>query len=169
MKTLNSLTLDESDRAEQGELGLGLLATVCAVEIDATGRRARFVVAGHPMPLLLGQEVAQLDHTPGLMLGVEQYGDWPPHEVTLPPDWGLLLFSDGIVEARTGAGPRDRLGVDGLCDVVAALWEWRKTTSEDLKKLVEDVQAGQASALADDVTLLLLSHEGGTRARSPVH
>ena len=32
MKTLNSLTLDESDRAEQGELGLGLLATVCAVE-----------------------------------------------------------------------------------------------------------------------------------------
>ena len=54
MKTLNSLTLDESDRAEQGELGLGLLATVCAVEIDAAGRRARFVNAGHPMPLLLG-------------------------------------------------------------------------------------------------------------------
>ena len=48
MKTLNSLTLDESERAEQGELGLGLLATVCAVEIDAAGRRARFVNAGHP-------------------------------------------------------------------------------------------------------------------------
>ena len=61
MKTLNSLTLDESERAEQGELGLGLLATVCAVEIDAAGRRARFVNAGHPMPLLLADDVTQLD------------------------------------------------------------------------------------------------------------
>ena len=40
VRTMNSLTLDESDRAEQGELGLSLLATVCAVEIDAAGRRA---------------------------------------------------------------------------------------------------------------------------------
>ena len=104
MKTLNSLTLDESDRAEQGELGLGLLATVCAVEIDAAGRRARFVNAGHPMPLLLGAEVVPLVHTPGMMLGVEQYGDWAPHEVTLPGEWGLLLYSDGIVEARMAPG-----------------------------------------------------------------
>ena len=106
MKTLNSLTLDESDRAEQGELGLGLLATVCAVEIDAAGRRARFVNAGHPMPLLLGSEVVPLEHTPGMMLGVEQYGDWAPHEVTLPDEWGLLLYSDGIVEARMAPGSR---------------------------------------------------------------
>jgi serine phosphatase RsbU (regulator of sigma subunit) len=165
MKTLNSLTLDESDRAEQGELGLGLLATVCAVEIDAAGRRARFVVAGHPMPLLCGQDVIQVEHTPGMMLGVEQYGDWPPHEVTLPPDWGLLLFSDGIVEARTGSGPRDRLGVDGLRQAVADLWHRHATTSADLKGLVDGVQAGYGTALADDVTLLLLSHDGSAPAR----
>ena len=122
MKTLNSLTLDESDRAEEGELGLGLLATVCAVEIDAAGRRARFVNAGHPMPLLLGAEVVSLDHTPGMMLGVEQYGDWAPHEVTLPEEWGLLLYSDGIVEARLGPGTRSRLGLDGLRTAVADLW-----------------------------------------------
>ena len=159
MKTLNSLTLDESDRAEQGELGLGLLATVCAVEIDAAGRRARFVVAGHPMPLLLAQDVIQVDHTPGMMLGVEQYGDWPPHEVTLPADWGLLLFSDGIVEARIGDGPRDRLGVDGLRTAVSDLWQRHATTSADLQTLVDAVQAGRPDALADDVTLLLLSHD----------
>lgn len=161
MKTLNSLTLDESDRAESGELGLGLLATVCAVEIDAAGRRARFVVAGHPMPLLLGTDVTQVAHTPGMMLGVEQYGDWAPHEVTLPPDWGLLLFSDGIVEARTGDGPQDRLGVEGLREAVAELWRRHATTSGDLQSLVDAVQAGHLDALADDVTLLLLSHDGG--------
>ena len=159
MKTLNSLTLDESDRAEQGELGLGLLATVCAVEIDAAGRRARFVVAGHPMPLLLAQDVIQVVHTPGMMLGVEQYGDWPPHEVTLPADWGLLLFSDGIVEARVGDGPSDRLGVDGLRTAVSDLWHRHATTSADLHSLVDAVQAERPDALADDVTLLLLSHD----------
>jgi serine phosphatase RsbU (regulator of sigma subunit) len=168
MKTLNSLTLDESDRAEQGELGLGLLATVCAVEIDAAGRRARFVIAGHPMPLLCGPDVIQVEHTPGMMLGVEQYGDWPPHEVTLPPDWGLLLFSDGIVEARTGNGPHDRLGVDGLRHAVSDLWQRHATTSADLKGLVDGVQAGYGTALADDVTLLLLSHDGSAVAREHV-
>jgi serine phosphatase RsbU (regulator of sigma subunit) len=160
MKTLNSLTLDESDRAEQGELGLGLLATVCAVEIDAAGRRARFVNAGHPMPLLLGQDVIQVEHTPGMMLGVEQYGDWPPHEITLPAEWGLLLFSDGIVEARTSDDPRDRFGVDGLRTAVADLWRRHATTPADLQTLVDAVEAGHPGALADDVTMLLLSHDG---------
>ena len=168
MKTLNSLTLDESERAEQGELGLDLLATVCAVEIDAAGRRARFVNAGHPMPLLLGQEVIQVDHTPGMMLGVEQYGDWPPHEITLPAEWGLLLFSDGIVEARTSEDPRDRLGVPGLRAAMADLWQRQAVAPADLEALVDAVEAGHPGALADDVTMLLLSHDGGHHMRAHV-
>ena len=168
MKTLNSLTLDESDRAEQGELGLGLLATVCAVEIDAAGRRARFVNAGHPMPLLLGSEVVPLEHTPGMMLGVEQYGDWAPHEVTLPSDWALLLFSDGIVEARLAPGSRERLGLEGFRSAVDDLWQRRAITAADLKTLVDEVQAGRDGVLEDDVTLLLLSHDGAAHGRAHV-
>ena len=170
MKTLNSLTLDESDRAEQGELGLGLLATVCAVEIDATGRRARFVNAGHPMPLLLGTEAVPLVHTPGMMLGVEQYGDWAPHEVTLPDEWGLLLYSDGIVEARMAPGSRDRLGLRRLLPAVDDLWRRRATTAADLQTLVDGVRADREGVLEDDVTLLLLSRdgEGAGLSRGPV-
>lgn len=157
MKTLNSLTLDESDRAEQGELGLGLLATVCSVEIDAAGRHARFVNAGHPQPLLLGRRVLQLEYSTGMMLGVEQYGDWAPHEVSLPAEWGLLLYSDGIVDARTAPGSRSRLGIAGLRAAVAHLWERRATTTADLETLVDSVQGGQEAVLDDDVTMLLLT------------
>ncbi len=157
MKTLNSLTLDESDRAEQGELGLGLLATVCSVEIDAAGRHARFVNAGHPQPLLLRRRVEPLEHTPDMMLGVEQYGDWAPHEVTLPDEWGLLLYSDGIVDARTAPGSRSRLGLAGLRAAVANLWERRATSTADLETLVDSVQGGQEAVLDDDVTMLLLT------------
>jgi serine phosphatase RsbU (regulator of sigma subunit) len=168
MKTLNSLTLDESDRAEHGELGLGLLATVCAVEIDAAGRRARFVNAGHPMPLLLGSAVVPLEHTPGMLLGVEQYGDWAPHEVTLPSDWALLLFSDGIVEARMEPGSRERLGLEGFRAAVDDLWRRRAVTTADLQALVDGVQAGRDGVLEDDVTLLLLSHDGAAHNRGHV-
>jgi serine phosphatase RsbU (regulator of sigma subunit) len=168
MKTLNSLTLDESDRAEEGELGLGLLATVCAVEIDAAGRRARFVNAGHPMPLLMGAEVVSLEHTPGMMLGVDQYGDWAPHEVTLPEEWGLLLYSDGIVEARLSPGTRSRLGLDGLRAAVADLWLRQAVTAVDLERLVDGVHAGRQHVLEDDVTLLLLSHDGQRHAHGDV-
>ena len=161
MRTLNSLTLDESDRAEQGELGLGLLATVCSVEIDAAGRHARFVNAGHPQPLLLGPRVVPMEHTPGMMLGVEADGDWAPHEVSLPGEWGLLLYSDGILDARTAPGSRSRLGLAGLRAVVARLWDRRATTAQDLEDLVDSVQAGQDSVLDDDVTLLLLTGSAG--------
>lgn len=157
MKTLNSLTLDESDRAERGELGLGLLATVCSVEIDAAGRRARILNAGHPQPLLLGRRVIPLDHTSGVMLGVETYGDWTPREVTLPKEWGLLLYSDGIVDARTAPGSRSRLGLAGLRAAVSNLWARRATTAADLEALVASVQGGQEDVLDDDVTLLLLT------------
>lgn len=164
MKTLNSLTLDESDRAEQGELGLGLLATVCSIEIDAAGRHARFVNAGHPQPLLLGPRVVQLEHTPGMLLGVEQDGDWAPHEVSLPVEWGLLLYSDGIVDARTSPGSHSRLGIAGLRGAVGRLWARRATSATDLEDLVDSVQAGQDSVLDDDVTLLLLTGTATSQA-----
>jgi serine phosphatase RsbU (regulator of sigma subunit) len=159
VKTLNSLTLDESDRAEQGELGLALLATVCSMEVDAAGRRARFVNAGHPQPLLLGPGVLELQHTPGMMLGVEPRGDWAPHEVTLPREWGLLLYSDGLVDARTSPASRARLGVGGLSAAVSELWERRATTADDLAALVDVVQARQQGPFDDDVTLLLLASD----------
>ena len=160
IKTLNSLTLDESERAEEGELGLGLLATVCAVD-DAAGRRARFVSAGHPMPLLLASEVTPLVHTPDMMLGVEQHGDWAPHEIALPKEWGLLLFSDGITEARTAPGSRTRVGLEGLRAAVEELWRRHATAQADLEALVHRVQGTRENVLEDDVTLLLLSRDGG--------
>jgi serine phosphatase RsbU (regulator of sigma subunit) len=164
MKTLNSLTLDESDRAEQGELGLGLLATVCSIEIDAAGRHARFVNAGHPQPLLLGPRVVQLEHTSGMMLGVGQDGDWAPPEGSLPEEWGLLLYSDGIVDARTSPGSYTRLGIAGLRAAVGHLWARRATSATDLEDLVDSVQAGQDSVLDDDVTLLLLTGTATSQA-----
>jgi serine phosphatase RsbU (regulator of sigma subunit) len=97
-----------------------------------------------------------------MMLGVEQYGDWAPHEISLPEEWGLLLYSDGIVDARTVPGSRSRLGLAGLRAAVAHLWDRRATTAADLEALVDSVQGGQEDVLDDDVTLLLLTGEAAS-------
>ena len=91
---------------------------------------------------------------------MEPHGDWALHEVTLPDEWGLLLYSDGIVDARTAPGSRARFGVAGLRAAVSRLWERRATAATDLASLVDAVQAGQASPFDDDVTLLLLASDG---------
>lgn len=158
METLNALTLDESDRAEQGELGLGLLATVCAVDIDTAALRIRFVNAGHPTPLLLGADVTPLDHPTDMMLGVQRTGRWTTHSMRLPQEWGLLLYSDGITDARLTPGARERLGMAGLAAAMNGLWQQRSVSSDDLRGLVETVQAGREGILDDDVTLMLISY-----------
>jgi serine phosphatase RsbU (regulator of sigma subunit) len=88
--------------------------------------------------------------------------------VTLPSDWALLLFSDGIVEARMAPGSRERLGLEGFRAAVDDLWRRRAVTTADLESLVDGVQAGRDGVLEDDVTLLLLSHDGAGHSRGHV-
>ncbi|MBE0527877.1 MAG: SpoIIE family protein phosphatase, partial [Thermoleophilia bacterium] len=75
----------------------------------------------------------------------------------LPEEWGLLLYSDGIVDARTAPGSRSRLGLAGLRAAVSHMWERRATSAADLQALVDSVQGGEEAVLDDDVTLLLLT------------
>jgi serine phosphatase RsbU (regulator of sigma subunit) len=164
LSTLNDLTLDESDRVEQRELGFSLLATVCVLEIDAVHRRARFASAGHPPPLLLGPDVEPLRYPPGLILGVDTKGLWPPHDVELPADWAILLYSDGITEAREAPDARTRLGVDGLTLAIADLWARRALETADLTAMIDAAQTAQGGPLDDDVTLLLLAAEAETHS-----
>jgi serine phosphatase RsbU (regulator of sigma subunit) len=88
--------------------------------------------------------------------------------VTLPSEWGLLLFSDGIVEARMAPGSRERLGLQRLSAAVSDLWRRRAITSSGLQELVDGVQTGQDGVLEDDVTLLLLSHDVSGHSRGHV-
>lgn len=160
LRTLNRLTLDEGARAERGDPGFAMLATVCALEVDVPGRRAHVTLAGHPAPLVLGAGVTPVRLAPGPMLGLADDSDWTPRELLLPRDWGLFLYTDGIIEARTGPGERTRLGVAGLAAHVAALWARRATAAADLAALVDALQAAQGGPLADDVTLLLVTSSG---------
>lgn len=94
-------------------------ATAFLARLDPSGGRLRYVNAGHPPPLLVraGGEVEMLA-TGGFPLGLVEGASYEPAEARLRPGDTLLIFSDGVCEARNAAG--EELGVEGLVELTRA-------------------------------------------------
>jgi len=156
MGTLNHLIMEESDRAEAEPGRMPIMATVCAVELSGDRSTATFVTAGHPPALLLaGDETATMP-LGGLPLGVE-FCDWTPMTVPLPESWTLLLYTDGIIEARADPEAQARIGIEGLVALLAKTPHQRAWADADLRRLTASVQRMNGGPLPDDATLLALS------------
>jgi serine phosphatase RsbU (regulator of sigma subunit) len=86
---------------------------------------ARLYLAGHPPPLLLRDGAAQEVGKPGPILGISDDAGWQAEDLVLQPGDQLMVYTDGVIEARADNGERfggDRLrqGVAG-CDSPAAV------------------------------------------------
>jgi serine phosphatase RsbU (regulator of sigma subunit) len=133
--------------------------TVATVRLDLPANRATFRLAGHPPPLLLsGGSVAPVSAPGGLLLGVAPR---PPRPYLLEfdsDDWSLLLYTDGLIEGRVGAGD-ERLDVPGLVTLMEAAYG---TALSDLPAwLAGRAEEANGGALADDIAMLLVTSGGG--------
>jgi len=138
-----------------------VFATVASVAVDLAHDRATVRLAGHPPPVLLVRgRAAPVTARTGIVLGVRPTPT-PATEVEFSgDDWSLLMYTDGLIEGRTGVG-NERLDVAGLCDLLdepaardvplAALPAW----------LVGRAEQANGGPLADDVAMLLISRGGG--------
>jgi hypothetical protein len=125
----------------------------------------QYVLAGHPPPLLLrrGRPVKELAHLPRTPLGVRMTG---AEQVTvghehLEPGDRLLLYSDGITEARDAHG--EFFGEHRLVDFTRRAELARLPAPETLRRLTAAVLAHQGGQLQDDATLVLV--DWSTEAR----
>ncbi|MFD3486974.1 PP2C family protein-serine/threonine phosphatase [Streptomyces sp. NPDC058665] len=129
--------------------------TAVLAEVPHTEGIVRVLNRGHPEPLLLGPDgaltvLAPTD--PALPLGMGELGTWPDHaeEVPYRPGATLLLYTDGLSEARNAEGvfydPGGRLagrifpGPDDL-----------------LQAIVGDVRLHTGGGRTDDMALLAIS------------
>jgi serine phosphatase RsbU (regulator of sigma subunit)/CheY-like chemotaxis protein len=138
------------------EWGHHMFATACQVSIAPDRRHAQILLAGHPAPVLIQPEVRELESTKrGMPLGLSAAAVWEPEEVVLDDGWGILVYTDGLVEGRIGDGP-ERLGAEGL---IAAI---EKADLDDpdelLDQLVAHAEGLHGAELPDDVALLLVQH-----------
>lgn len=102
---------ESGDVAQEPEMGQRMrecFVTAVVVEVDGEGNEVRLVNCGHPAPLLLHEGTArELPSTkPSLPLGLLRLDSDPVHVEThhLEPGDTLLLYTDGLVEARDTAG-----------------------------------------------------------------
>lgn len=155
LRTLQEVLEHERDDEE-------IFATLCTVDIAPDGRRAGLCLAGHPAPLL-----ARPEQPPGLFpyedggpaLGLLPGMRWPCREVELGAEWSLLMYTDGLVEGRVGAGT-DRLGEEGMVELVGALLAAGLSGETLLDAAVTQVRELNGGELTDDVAVLLLAHGG---------
>ncbi|MFM9614932.1 SpoIIE family protein phosphatase [Streptomyces niveiscabiei] len=135
-----------------------LFATLCTVDIDADGSRARLCLAGHPAPLVVRDGHAELlpYAENGPAIGMLPWKSWPRMEVELGAEWSLLMYTDGLIEGRVGGGSRERLGQDGMVGMVRRLWGEGARGERLLRAAVREVREMNGGELADDVAVLLL-------------
>jgi serine phosphatase RsbU (regulator of sigma subunit) len=81
---------------------------------------------------------------------------WRPTIVSLPPEFSLLLYTDGLVEGRAAPGSHDRYGIDRLARLVSKVSRQNRG-SELLDTVLDDIRTANGGAPGDDIALLLVS------------
>jgi serine phosphatase RsbU (regulator of sigma subunit) len=120
--------------------------------------RLEWSCAGHPPPLLLrGRKVvAELANDPVLPFGLR--GRPKLGSADLEPGDAVLLYTDGVTEARAADG--DLFGLDRLTDLLEQEAASGRPPEEMLRRLVRALLEHQNGGLRDDATLLLVQWTG---------
>lgn len=151
---------DALQRTYEGEA----FATAVLAELDTDTGRLTWVNAGHPEPLLLrdGRLVKTLHAAPELPLGLggAAASPAPPSHGTehLEPGDRLLLYTDGVVEARSPDG--DFFGIDRLVDLLVRNFAGGLAPPETMRRVILALLEHQNDQLTDDATMLLVEWKG---------
>jgi serine phosphatase RsbU (regulator of sigma subunit) len=139
-------------------------ATVAMVSLNPSFTQAEVVLCGHPRPLLIrGDRVSELDVDTLPMLTFLPSDDIKPVTVDLDGDWGLLLYTDGLVEGRREPGARERFGIDGLIRSLEPLVGEPTPRSSLAPAALADAERANGGPLTDDVAVLLVGYGGWWR------
>ncbi len=113
--------------------------------------RFTYASAGHETPILCREDGSiEMLRPTGLILGAVPEQSYGEAAVTLHSGDGLLLFTDGLSEARSPSG--DFLDMEGLAPMVADCR--RAGTGDFANALLERVSAFADGDLSDDVAML---------------
>ena len=100
--------LDARDPAEVLEradrvftlLGGGVISSAVVVFVDRHTRTLRYALAGHPPPVVAAPSAARFVPYGSIPLGAGLPGRPSSAEIVLAPDELLVLYTDGLIEAR---------------------------------------------------------------------
>ena len=150
-------TVQAMDAALHAQFGPDRFVTGVVGELDTRTGWWRWATCGHPPALLVrgGRVVKELDAVVGVPLGLGLLqGDVDLGSERLEPGDRLLLYSDGVVEARDAAG--EFFGTARLVELVTRQDAAGRPAAETLRRLNHAILAHQEGALQDDATTVLV-------------
>jgi phosphoserine phosphatase RsbU/P len=124
-------------------------------ELEMDTGRLRYINAGHPAPLLLrhGRAVRALTGGRRMPLGLDDSAIEIAEE-SLEPGDRLLLYTDGVTDARDNAG--ELFGTDRLVDLAERSAVDELPAPETLRRLAHSVMQHQGGLPTDDATIMLV-------------
>ncbi|MFF6806418.1 SpoIIE family protein phosphatase [Streptomyces sp. NPDC012616] len=125
-----------------------------------TGRVAVSLASGGHPPALVIRGDGETDFLPtpgGLLVGVLPQATFTPATTTLGPGDTLLLYTDGLTEARTGPDRADLYGDHALRDFVAA---HAGASPHGIVKALTGLLEGLGDGVDDDTALLAIGVPG---------
>jgi serine phosphatase RsbU (regulator of sigma subunit) len=153
------LRLANAALIDRAGTSLDYVTAACVVHRPADASLA-WALAGHHAPLALDSGRALDRAGAGQPLGLEHQLDVTGTSLPLTADGGVLLYTDGILDARDEHG--ERFGEERLSELVGA---YRGATAEGVVEHLRLALADFAPAAGDDVCLLAARNRSATDLR----
>lgn len=132
-------------------------ATLATVSLDPTLSTASIVSCGHPRPLFIDSGgVRELDIKTAPILTWLGDASIEPTTINLPEAWGLMLFTDGLIEGRAAPKATERYGIEAVGAHLAALLADDISRAALAPALVAEAEHSNGGTLIDDVAVLLI-------------
>src|SRR6266850_588615 len=138
--------------------------TLFYLELRAASGRLRYLNAGHNPPFVLREKTTQSLPASAIPLGMMAGTAYTEGELTLEPGDLLVIYSDGLTEARNSQD--EEFGADRLQAMLPRL---RGLTAEECVRLI----IGEVNVFLgrerphDDLSLVVLTRAGGSRGIVP--
>ncbi|MGB2875156.1 MAG: SpoIIE family protein phosphatase [Gaiellaceae bacterium] len=134
-----------------GEIGAGKFITLLYLTADPRSGELACASAGHPPPRVFGAgEAPEPLAVTGLALGVEPSQSYETARVRLEPGAGVVLYTDGLLEARREG---ELYGEERLD---AALTRHAELSAQELAQALVDDCRAFAGELGDDLAVVVL-------------
>jgi serine phosphatase RsbU (regulator of sigma subunit) len=154
-----ALEIDAAARTHPGALAF---ATGVLARLEVSTGHLTWMTCGHPHPLIArrGSILSATTVIPGVPLGMSATASVVGQivEVDLEPGDGLLLYTDGVIEARTPDG--DFFGEERLRDLLAREHLAGNPPQEVVRRLVRSAIEHSADKLRDDASMLYVHWDG---------
>ncbi len=142
------------------DINMGIFVTLFYGVLDPATGSLTYCNAGQPPPILLAEDRMLKLRKTGMALGVSEEEDWKAETIELTPSDLLLLYTDGVLDARASTG--DQFGESHLVQVL------QETRGKPANQIQTELMSGifnfaGSEPQVDDITLIAIVREPAQR------